>query len=313
MTDDEAQAINNSSPAAQNVQLGSRIQAALNAEFPSGSISTDELAPLSVTEAKIANLAVTEGKIGALAVTEGKIAVGAVSNTRIASNAVSLAKMGLGLFIPVAANDARVMSREENRDGLASAIALANALKVSMNAHAADALDHTTAVDNVNFPVATADATDLVTLLALAGDLLTAYDTHEADSELGALWVYHAAQEAGDHSLVSAVAPVSLEEAVTRLNDLKAKYNAHDADNTTHGVGSAHQEATADAAYGAENIVPVAGVVATDEVVWSILDSGTGTVTGVSAAADTGAIIFTFSADPQNDAIINYAVFRPTV
>jgi hypothetical protein len=125
---------------------------------------------------------------------------------------------------------------------LADAMALANALKATMNAHAADAAQHTTAVDNVNFPVVTADATSLATLLTLVGDLLTAYDVHDDDAELGAGWAYHAAQEAADHSLDSAVAPANLAEAIVRLNDLLAKYNAHDADAVCHGVGSSHQE-----------------------------------------------------------------------
>ena len=47
-----------------------------------------------------------------------------------------------------------------------------------------------------------------------------------------------------------------------------------------------------------------------DNVVWGILDSGTGAVTGVSAVAGTDSITFDFSADPQDDCIINYAVFR---
>ena len=56
--------------------------------------------------------------------------------------------------------------------------------------------------------------------------------------------------------------------------------------------------------------MPAVGVLPGDSVSWSILDSGTGTVTGVSAVAGTAGITFTFSADPQNDAIISYSVFR---
>jgi len=52
-------------------------------------------------------------------------------------------------------------------------------------------------------------------------------------------------------------------------------------------VGGAAAEAVADA-----------NTLAGDIVVWSILDSGTGSVTGVSAVAGAGSITFTFSADP---------------
>lgn len=154
--------------------------------------------------------------------------------------------------VPVALTDTKITYPENGQvsiaDNMETAFALANSLKTVMNAHAADGGGglHVNA-DATNFPVATADATTLATLLALAGALLTAYDVHDDDSELGAAWLYHDAQESGDHSPVSAVTPTTLQEAITRLNDLKAKYNAHDADATTHTSGSnANQEATAD-------------------------------------------------------------------
>lgn len=282
MTREEVILLNNSSAAAKAAGLGTKLNAASLGELPAGSVSAAELATNSVTTAKLA------------------------------ANSVSLAKISLGLSVGVAVDDARTTSREENIAGLSSAILLANSLKTVMNAHAADGAGglHVNA-DTTNFPVTTTNAINLTTLLALSGALLTAYDVHDDDSELGAAWLYHDAQEAGDHSPVSAVTPVTLQEAITRLNDLKAKYNAHDADGTTHTSGSsANQEATADAAYGAAVLIPVATAVTGDTVTWAILDSGTGTVTGVSAVAGTGGITVTFSADPQNDAIIMYSVFR---
>lgn len=141
---------------------------------------------------------------------------------------------------------ARLRVEIDDVQGLASAITLANELRTDYTAHIADASDHTTAPDATNVLTAPA-ATDLATLLALTGDLLTQYDAHEADAELGAAWVYHAAQEAGDHSLASAVTPTDLAEAIARLNDLKAKYTAHDADNTTHGVGGQYAATSTDA------------------------------------------------------------------
>lgn len=144
-------------------------------------------------------------------------------------------------------------------NNLITSLALVNDLKSEMNDHAADDTEHA-AADDVNFPVATTDATDLDSLLDLAGDLLTAYDGHDADAEEGSP-SYHNATEAGDHSLTSAVAPTTLAEAITRLNDLKAKFNAHDADDTAHTTGSTYQIAVADAAstfaLGATDIINV--------------------------------------------------------
>lgn len=210
----------------------------------------------------------------------------------------------------VAVEDAKTTSREENVAGLASAIVLVNSLKTILNAHAADAAEHK-AVDDVNFPVATTDATTLATVLTLAGALLTAYAGHDDDSELGSAWVFHDNQETGNHSAVSVVTPTTLQEAVTRLNDLKAKYNAHDADAQTHASDSSgHQVSTADAAYSTAIWVPITNVVAGDSVIWGVLNDGTGNVTGVTAVAGAGGVTFTFSADPQNDTIMNYAVFK---
>jgi len=140
---------------------------------------------------------------------------------------------------------AKLRVEVDDVQGLASAITLANALKATYTAHIADATEHGTAADATNV-ITAADATDLATLLTLVGDMLTQYDAHEGDSELGAAWLYHNAQEAGDVSLASAVAPTDLGEAFARLNDLKAKFNSHDADATAHTAGSAHQESTVD-------------------------------------------------------------------
>ena len=129
--------------------------------------------------------------------------------------------------------------------GLAAAIALANSLKSKYNAHCADATEHTTAADTTNL-VTTTDATDLASLKTLVAALLTKYVLHDDDAELGSSWVYHVAQEGSNHSLASAVAPTTLPQCHARLNDLKAKLNAHDADTTCHAADTLHQESTAD-------------------------------------------------------------------
>lgn len=203
----------------------------------------------------------------------------------------------------------KITSREENIAGLASAIGLANDVKASINAGYADILEHTTAIDDVNVIISPAPVT-IATLITLVTEIITSYAAHDADAELAANWVFHAAIETGDHSLASEVAPINLQECITRLNDIKAKYNAHDADAQCHGVGSNYQVGVADAAYGAAIRVVLPGVLSTDLATWGILDGGTGTVVGVAAVTGNGDAVFTFDADPQNDAVISYLVTR---
>lgn len=62
----------------------------------------------------------------------------------------------------------------------------------------------------------------------------------------------------------------------------------------------------------AAEVISVPGVVGTDKVIVSLYDSGTNTVSIVSAVAGTDAITVTFSADPGNDAVIAYVVKRAT-
>lgn len=285
-----ATVLNNMNPSAQNAQIGTRLQEALNGEFPSGSITESELATGAVTADKLDSNAVTGSKV--------------------AANAIAMSKLASGMLIAVATEDALTTCRETNINGLSSAMALANSLKGTLNAHGADGTDHTTHIDETNFPVSTGNATNLSTLLTLVEDLLIAYDAHDSDSELVSGWAFHPAQEALDHSLASVVAPTTLQEAITRLNDLKTKYNSHDADASTHAIGSQHQDSTASASYGVAILVTVSGVLSGDQIVWGIINKGTGNVNGVSSVPGSGEITFTFSADPQNDAVINYAVFR---
>ena len=187
-------------------------------------------------------------------------------------------------FVIVSGSPGLTTSREENLAALASARVLAAAVRAELNDHYADVLAHTTAADAVN-PVSGSDPQSVAQIIAFTTELMTSYVAHDDDAELAALWVYHAAQEGGNHSLASVVAPTSLEESVTRLVDLKAKLNAHDADAVAHGVASAHQVAAADAAYGAVVRIPDAIAAVGDMVGWSIIDAGAGAVTGVTATA----------------------------
>ena len=124
-------------------------------------------------------------------------------------------------------------------------IARANLLKATINAHFADATQHTTAADTIN-TITTEDAYDEYTLYNLLEAMLLAYDTHESDAELASNWVYHRAQESSNHSLASIVKPLNLTDALTRITDMQTKSNAHDADATTHALGSLHQQTGSD-------------------------------------------------------------------
>ncbi len=239
-----------------------------------------------------------------------------VAGKQLAAAAVSLAHLDSGLApagasVAVAIEDGYAIADNDNAGALDSGYALANSLKTVMNAHAAHAAGVHATADEISFPVATDDADTLAKLLTLSGALLTAFDTHDADAEIAGPgpWAFHIATEAGDHSLVSAVTPTTLAEALTRLNDLKEKYNAHDADTTCH-TASLHQEGTADVVRTAVTRVACANALPGDTVMWHILDDGAGDETGVSAAAITAGVEFTFASDPADDVIISYGVFR---
>lgn len=203
-------------------------------------------------------------------------------------------------------DDALTVDNDGNVAGLSSAITLANSVKAAMNVHFADETEHTAGAQEA---VATADATDLTSLIALITAIITAYAAHDDDAILAEGWAYHIAQGT-ERALASEVAPTDLGECITRINDIKAKLNLHMADGTAHTDGDSPQEATADAAVGAAVSVAVSGALADDKVVWGVLDGGTGSVTGVSAVAGSDAVVFTFSANPQDDTIISYMVIR---
>ena len=147
---------------------------------------------------------------------------------------------------------------------------------------------------------------NLATLLTLVNDLTAKYTLHNTDAA-SETPTYHQAQGT-TRVLAATTAVTTLADAISRLNDIKAKFNLHDADKVAHTTGSKYQIAATDAALGAAIFVPMANVKAGDMVSWAILKAGSGTVTGVSAVASNGGVTFTFSADPQNDAIISYCV-----
>ena len=214
--------------------------------------------------------------------------------------------------IILAMDDAMTTSRDMNVAGLASAITLATELRTNYSAHVADVtVEGVTGEHKALHTAGQLAATSVVpynlaTLLALVNDLTAKYKLHNTDAA-SATPTYHIA-EGTTRVLAAETAVTTLEGAITRLNDIKAKFNLHDADTVAHTKGSKYQIAAADAALGAAIFVPMANVKAGDMVSWAILKAGTGTVTGVSAVASNGGVTFTFSTDPQDDAIISYCV-----
>jgi hypothetical protein len=253
-------------------------------------------------------------------VTEGFFLDLTVTNTiagSVTGSAASLAAHGLtaaayntGMFYPVTLPTVKTTSVEENVAGLSSAITLANEARLDFINHAANAIRHTTGQQST--AAIAAAATDKTTVIALANSLTTLYAAHNTDAVLASGWAYHDAQAAAK-ALAAETTVTTLAGAITRLNDIKAKYNDHEDETTGHASEAsvtADQVAAADAANGAAIRVTVAAATATCGVQWSILNDGTGDVTGVSAVAGAGYVDFTFSADPQGDTIISYTVIE---
>jgi len=301
--------LNNMNKRARDAQLGTVIQTLQNnqnQDLAVGSlvIGDGAGAPSALDAKGDGKIVVGNGTTATSVAVSGDITLANTGAVAIAAGAVNTAKLATGIMLPVSVEDAKTTSVEENVAGLSSAIALAESLRTNLDAHAADAVEHT-AADSDNFPLTSPTATDLPTLIALATEMLVDFNAHEADDDADA-GSYHDAIEGSDATLASTSAPTTLAECITRLNDIKAKYNIHEGDSDSHDVGGAHTESTADAANGAAILVVDANVSSGDDVSWSILDSGTGSVTGVSAVAADGGITFTFSADPQGDCIISY-------
>lgn len=126
---------------------------------------------------------------------------------------------------------------------LEAALDVANDLRAKLNGHVTDVTEHTVA--DIADQVATAPCYDEASLIALVTVLLTKYAAHEADAALAGGRLYHAAQEGASHALSSVVAPLTVLEARTRLLDLAAKFNAHDADATAHPAASSLYQTTA--------------------------------------------------------------------
>ena len=66
------------------------------------------------------------------------------------------------------------------------------------------------------------------------GNLLTTYDVHDDDAELGGGWAYHIAQEESDHSLLSTSDPTDLAGCIESLKIFLKIFNGHEGDETAH-------------------------------------------------------------------------------
>ena len=213
----------------------------------------------------------------------------------------------------LACEDALTTSRNLNVAGLASAFTLANELRTDYSAHVADqgaaAGEHKALHTAGQLAAGSVAAYNLATLLTLVNDLTAKYVLHNTDAAETSP-TFHMADVGAGNALAASTAVTTLAGAITRLNDIKAKFNLHAADTTGHRVGTVAAIGSTDAALGAAIKVTTGmeGVKIGHKVAWSILNDGTGNVTGVSAVASDGGVTFTFSADPQDDAIISYIV-----
>ena len=113
-------------------------------------------------------------------------------------------------------------------------ITLVNDIKAKYEAHRVDLTEHVVA-DNVNV-ITAADATDIDTCYTLAQDIMTQYIAHNADAELGAGWVYHNGQNLVTHILSFATISFTSADMVTKINEMRTQYLAHDNDVRSHIV-----------------------------------------------------------------------------
>lgn len=119
--------------------------------------------------------------------------------------------------------------------------ALAGDIKTRYNAHLDDfggGNEH--ANHDTTNQVTSPSATDLATLTTLVNEMLADFDAHQEDAAAGG-GSYHRGQRWADRSPISNTVSNDYSAIVTALNDLRDKYNAHDADSRAHTPYSLHQ------------------------------------------------------------------------
>lgn len=124
---------------------------------------------------------------------------------------------------------------------LFAAISLANEFRTDYIAHIANTSRHPVA-DSVNTITAPA-ASDLFTLITLVTELCTDYNAHALDADAGTP-TYHTATAATSRKLFQTTAPRTLSECIERLDDLKTKYNLHEATATPPHNGTSANAVT---------------------------------------------------------------------
>jgi len=128
---------------------------------------------------------------------------------------------------------------------LATALDLCNNLMTAMIAHAADAVIHKVA-DTTNFSATltpSTPVTTLATLMAQINLLITAFTAHISDESTSGANTFHSSDNTGyGNQRLSPGTPVTtLAGSIAALNDMLAKYNAHDIDVVAHYYGHRYQ------------------------------------------------------------------------
>jgi len=210
-----------------------------------------------------------------------------------------------------------------NPTTLLEAVADLNDFKTQLNSHMSDSTAHiagdsaavaAAAVTNTSehidedtlITTENAISTDAgVTIIALTNALLAAYALHDDDAVLAADWVYHQAQGGGD-ALASEVAATTLGEAITKLNDIKAKFNLHVADSVAHTDGDSTLEVVADAAATVYIQYFNSNILSSHDIIWS----SEAAELGVEAVIAAGKVTFEF-AGIVTAGQISFTIFRP--
>jgi len=126
-----------------------------------------------------------------------------------------------------------------------NAYALANDLKIKMNAHAADGAEHfhggVATPDIASFPITASNASSTSSLITLVTALRTSYTAHNLSATQAGGGSYHN-HPANSHP-VGWPAPTTLDAVFAVLNDLKYEYNLHYQDAGT-GAGTPHTAST---------------------------------------------------------------------
>jgi hypothetical protein len=132
--------------------------------------------------------------------------------------------------------------------GIQTAFALANALKATYNTHVTDTSPAGSDHDITDTTVTAPDATDLDSLVTLTNQIKDLYIAHNDDADVnGPVHIGAATSPVDDRQLDTKDDVVTLSGVISMLNDIKEKYNNHDADGGAHTNSPVTPETTDDA------------------------------------------------------------------